>query len=308
MTTSNGTSRVSVSEFEQIFESVKNWGRWGADDERGTLNHIDPAIVSAASGLVTEGRSISLGRALDTVAGPDNPRPALHYMTELTGPDSSGASGNKDFIGVDFHAKVSHLDALPHIAYQGALYGGRSSVATVGTSGSRFAGVDVLADGVVTRGVLLDAAPGESLTSSRALAPDDLAEIARRQSVEVRRGDAVLVRGGSPTQRREWSEPAPAPRRVGLHPLGLSWLLDREIALLGSDGNSEALPGIVDGVGAPVHVLAIVAAGMCLLDSLDLDELARACSASGRFEFLLVVAPLIIRGGTGSPVNPIAVI
>jgi kynurenine formamidase len=305
------TDTMSRLDFDNLFERCKNWGRWGDDDERGAINNIDRASIVDATRLVTVGRSISLGRALDTVSGPENPRPALHFMTELGGADSTGVGGNKDFIGVDFHAKVSHLDAIPHIAYRGQLYGGRLSAAEVGTSGSMFAAVDVLAGGIVTRGVLLDAAHvmGEPwIEPPRALGADELAEVARHLNLELRRGDAVLVRTGAPARRRERGQSAPAGQSVGLHPLGVSWLLEHDVALLGSDGNSDALPSVVDGISSPVHVLAIVAAGMCLLDSLDLEELSAACIEAGSFEFLLIVAPLIIPGGTGSPVNPIAVV
>jgi kynurenine formamidase len=141
-----------------------------------------------------------------------------------------------------------------------------------------------------------------------ALGAEELEAIAGFLKLEVRRGDAVLLRSGQMSRRRVMGPWDPDLAGVGLSISAMEWLAEREIALLGGDGDSDARPSPVDGVGGPIHVLAINAMGMCLLDNLDLESLSAACVAAGTFEFLLVVAPLIIPGGTGSPVNPIAVL
>jgi kynurenine formamidase len=303
---------LSLPEFDRLFEKLKNWGRWGDDDQRGTLNFVGEKEVAAAAGLVTTGRSVSLGRQLDTVAGPDNGRPALHYMTRMGDKGADESTYYMDFIGVDFHGKsASHLDSLPHVAYKGLFYNGKRATSVVGSTGSSFAPVSSLAQGIVARGVLLDAARARHVDwveAPCALGADDLQAIAGELGVEVRRGDVVLLRTGHMRRRRALGPWDPDLADAGLATSGLEWLAENEIALLGGDGDSDARPSPVEGIGGPIHVLSIAAMGMCLLDNLDLESLSEACGEAGRFEFLLVVAPLIVPGGTGSPVNPIAVL
>ncbi|MGO9661421.1 MAG: cyclase family protein [Acidimicrobiales bacterium] len=306
------SDRVSYEEFDRLFERLKNWGRWGDDDELGTLNFLGQAEVVQAAKLVKTGRRVALGRPLDTVAGPDNGRPALHYMTHMGDRRADEPTYYADFIGVDFHGKsASHLDALPHIAYKGMLYNGKPAGDVVVSTGSSFAPVSRLAQGVVARGVLLDAARARGVgwvEPPAALGPSDLEDIAASLGVEVRRGDAVLLRSGQMRRRRALGPWDPDLAGAGLAVTSMEWLAQRQIAILGGDGDSDARPSPVEGVGGPVHALAINAMGMCLLDNLDLEGLSEACAEVGSFEFLLVVAPLIVPGGTGSPVNPIAVL
>ena len=303
---------VTFEEFDSLFEKLKNWGRWGDDDELGALNFLADADVVEAVQLAKTGRRVTLGRPLDTLAGPDNGHPALHYMTHMGDKRPDEPTYYTDFIGTDFHGKsASHMDALAHIAYKGLLYNGRPAREVVLSSGSVFAPISRLAQGVVTRGVLLDAALARGVDwvePPAALGPSDLEHIAASLGVEVRRGDAVLLRSGQMARRRALGPWDPDGAGVGLAVTAMEWLADRQIAVLGGDGDSDARPSPVEGVSSPVHVLAINALGTCLLDNLDLEGLSRACAEVGSFEFLLVVAPLIVPGGTGSPVNPIAVL
>jgi kynurenine formamidase len=302
----------SIAEFEQLFDKLKNWGRWGDDDELGTLNFLGSAETAQAARLVRAGQSVSLGRPLDTLAGPDNGRPALHHMTHMGEPGLDSSSYYTDFIGVDFHGKsASHIDALAHVAYKGLFYNGKEAAEVVGSKGSSFAAISGLARGVATRGVLLDAARARGVDwvePPLALTCDDLDAIAGALTVEVRRGDAVLLRSGQVRRRRVLGPWDPDTSEVGLAISAMEWLAEREVAILGGDGDSDARPSPVEGIGGPVHVLAITAMGMCLLDNLDLEALSAACAAAGTYEFFLTVAPLIVPGGTGSPVNPIALL
>ena len=304
--------KITFEEFDSLFEKLKNWGRWGNDDELGALNFLGDADVVEAVKLVKTGRRVTLGRPLDTLAGPDNGHPALHYMTHMGDKRSDEPTYYTDFIGVDFHGKsASHMDALAHIAYKGLLYNGKPAGEVVVSTGSSFAPISRLAKGVVARGVLLDAALARGVDwvePPAALGPSDLEDIAASLGVEGRRGDVALLRSGQMARRRALGPWDPDQSGVGLAVTALEWLAHRQVALLGGDGDSDARPSPVEGVGAPVHVLAINALGMCLLDNLDLEALSAACAEVGSFEFLLVVAPLIVPGGTGSPVNPIAVL
>ena len=231
-------------EFDLLFERLKNWGRWGDDDDLGALNFIGEKEVVEAARLVKTGRHVSLARALDTVAGPDNGRPALHYMTNMGDKGEDESAYYADFIGVDFHGKsASHLDALPHVSYKGLLYNGKRAADVFNSKGSNFAPVSGLAKGIVARGVLLDAAHARRVDWVEppcALDGADLEAIGASLGVEVGRGDVVLLRTGQVRRRRTLGPWDPDLAQAGLATSGLEWLAQREIAVLGGDGDSDA--------------------------------------------------------------------
>ncbi len=304
--------QVSADEFRQLFDRVSNWGRWGADDERGALNYLTPELIAAAVGHACDGRTVSLSRSLNTEREPDNPEPADHHMTLLGAREHpEGLAFAKDYIGVDYHNDShSHLDALCHVSYDDLLYNGRPAD-SVSATGATVETVETLKDGLVGRGVLLDVPrtrgvswlePGDSVL------PGDLSESEDRQGVRVEEGDILLVRTGHATRLDELGPWDTASSKAGLHPSCVEFLAERRVAALGCDGNSDTAPSFTEGVGFPIHVLALTAMGVHLLDYLQLDELARACEQAGRWESLFVGAPLRIVGGTGSPLNPIAIL
>jgi kynurenine formamidase len=285
--------------------SLSNWGRFGPDDALGTLHHVTPAKRRAAAASVERGRSVSCARALDTEPAPDNPRPALHHMIR-TASEGSGA----DWFAVACHGYAqSHLDALCHFFRDGRVYGGHPAE-VVAPTGARRLGIEALRDGVVSRGVLLDlprARGTDFVPAGDAVGPDELERAEAAAGVEVEAGDVLLVRTGRWVERARHGAWDPHERLAGLHASCLPWLHERGVAALGGDGVSDCVPSRVEGVRLPIHEVAIVAMGLHLLDNLDLEDLARACAEEGRAHFLLVIAPLVIEGGTGSPVNPIAV-
>jgi kynurenine formamidase len=282
---------LTESEFRALFDRVRTQGP-------GALRHLTADRVVAAAGLVTDGMTVGLGRPLDTEKRVDNPKPAVHRMTS-SDVDTGPVHFAKDYIGVDYHNEGhSHIDALSHVAFDGSVYDGQS------------VSIEVLADGLVGRGVLLDVPrqrgvawlePGEHVY----LADIEAAE--RDQGTRVGTGDILLVRTGHARRQRELPPWDTGRAKAGLHPTIAPFLAERRVAALGSDGNNDTAPSGVDGVGFPMHVLAITAMGMHLLDYLWLEDLAEHCARKRRWEFLLVVAPLRVEGGTGSPVNPIAV-
>jgi kynurenine formamidase len=309
--TPGGGDDVSASEFRELFDRVSNWGRWGPDDERGTLNYLTPERVAAAARLAEGGGTASLSRALNTEPEPDNPEPADHHMTLLGArqhPDGLGFA--KDYIGVDYHNDShSHLDALSHVSFEGKLYNDNPSD-SVSDDGAAVGTVEVMKDGLVGRGVLLDiprlrgtdwVEPGEHVL------PADLERAERDQGVTVSEGDILLVRTGHGRRLEEVEGWDPSNAKAGLHPTCAVFLADRGVAVLGCDGNNDTAPSTTEGVGFPIHVLSLNAMGMPLLDYLLLEDLAANCEETGRWEFLFVAAPLRIAGGTGSPLNPIAV-
>lgn len=301
---------LGAAEFATLYEAVRNWGRWGAGDERGTLNLLTSDVVAAAAALAREGRSVSLAHDLDVQAGPDNTKPALHYMSQLSDVDAAEPKVNLDFVGVDYHGKsVTHLDALCHCEFHGRMYGDVDP-AVVTSRGSAFGSVLTTAHGIVGRGVLLDVPRFRDvdwLEPGTAVTADELQEVAAAQSVEVRRGDIVLVRTGIRRRREALGAWDPSNFSAGLHATAMRWLHEREVAVLGSDGDNDARPSPVEGVVSPVHALALVAMGLPLVDNMNLEDVAPVCEELRRWEFLWVLAPLRIPQGTGSPANPIAV-
>jgi kynurenine formamidase len=301
---------VSASEFDALFREVSAWGRWGKGDQRGALNLLTPARVAAAARLVQEGTTITLSLPLNTEAAPHNPQPAVHYMTGATAGDvGRGLAFARDFVGADYHADGhSHLDALCHVVYRGSLYDGLPAARADGAvAGS----VEVLKDGLVGRGVLLDIPrlrgvqwlePGDHIFS------DDLEAAERAQGVTVGEGDVLLVRTGHALRLRELGPWNTAEAKAGLHPTAMPFVAGRGVAALGSDGNSDTAPSSTEGEDFPIHVLAINAMGVHLIDYLQFEDVRPECERLGRWDFLFVTAPLRIEGGTGSPVNALAIL
>ncbi|GAA1905868.1 cyclase family protein [Streptantibioticus ferralitis] len=305
-----GRPTLSRQEFDDLFAAVRTWGRWRPAD-RGAWNRVTEDHVRRAAALVRSGVVVPMALPWNTEPGPDNRRPALHYMSDLGDVEAPEPATHKDFIAVDYHGKsVSHLDALSHIAYRGQLYDGRAAREVVDAGGARFGAVSALGP-LVTRGVLLDlpAALGVKwLEPGQAVHADDVIAVERALDVTIGDGDAVLLRSGHFRRRRELGAWDPDAASAGFHVDAMPLLAERGIALLGGDGDSDVRPSPVDGVHSPVHALAIAAMGVPLLDNLDLEALSAACAELGRSAFLLVVAPLKVPGGTGSPVNPVAVL
>ncbi|MFJ9566607.1 cyclase family protein [Streptomyces fuscichromogenes] len=301
---------VSRREFDAVFDAVRTWGRWNPAD-RGAWNRVTEDRVRRATDTVRHGRVVPLALPWNTVPGPDNPRPALHHMTDLGDVQSPEPATHKDFIAADYHGKaVTHLDALCHVSYRGRLYDGRPAKDVVGAAGARFGAVSALGP-LVTRGVLLDlpAVLGiRWLEPGRAVHAQDLVAAEQALGVRIGEGDAVLLRSGQTRRRTDLGAWDPDTASAGLHVDAVPLLAERGIALLGGDGDSDVRPSPVDGVHSPVHALVVAAMGVPLLDNLDLEALSAATAEAGRHEFLLVVAPLNIPGGTGSPVNPVAVL
>lgn len=303
---------VSADEFSSLFEKLRTWGRWGPDDEGGALNLLTAERVAAAVALVREGITTTLSLPLNTHLAEHNPSPADHHMTALAAAaaDADRTHFNKDYVGADYHNDGhTHIDALSHVAYDGSLYNGKPETA-VTDAGARTDSIAVLKDGLIGRGVLLDVPrargvpwlePGEHTFS------EDLEAAEGGQGVRVGQGDVLLIRTGHARRLKElgpWDTPN---AKAGLHPTALSFVADRDIAVLGSDGNSDTAPSTTDGVAFPIHVLTITAMGIHLLDYLQFEDVREICERTGRWEFLFVAAPLRIVHGTGSPLNPIAV-
>ncbi len=304
---------VTAAEFAALFDSVQSWGRWGSGDELGALNGLTAERVAAAARLVRSGVVVSLSLPLNTRLAPDCPSPAEFRMTQHNDAEIGlGSMGfAKDFVGVDYHSDGhTHIDALCHVAYEGRLYNGVAA-GSVTADGAAAEAIDGVKDGLVGRGVLLDVPrlrdvpwlePGEHVFR------EDLEAAERAQGVPIAEGDILLVRTGHARRLAELGPWDTGSSKAGLHPTAMPLLAERGVAALGCDGNSDTAPSTTEGVAFPIHVLALNAMGVLLLDYLQFEDLRGACESAGRWEFLCVTAPLRIAGGTGSPVNPLAIL
>ena len=307
----------TTAELDSLFTTLSNWGRWGPDDELGTLNHLTPARRAHAATLVVEGVSVSLAHDLGTTPSSEVPFPAHHHMLasgdarENTG--IPGYEASRDYVGTQVHGLgITHVDALCHMFVRGQMYNGRPA-SDVRSDGARTNTVMAFAEGVVGRGVLLDlvaARDGEPLPDAAVITRDELEAAERALGVVVGPGDILCIATGRDA-RRDAAGGALDPGRgmAGLHPDCLPFLHEREIAVLGSDGISDPMPGL--GIPEwifPVHQIGIVGLGLPLIDNLHLGRLAARCATAGRYEFLFTLGTLRIVGGTGCPANPIAVL
>jgi kynurenine formamidase len=308
------TQRVDVAEFERIFELVSNWGRWGLDDQLGTLNYITPAAVVEAARLVRSGRHVSMSLPINTVAGPDNPNPAIHHVIQGHDIGSGGVRFGVDFLGIAFHGDChSHMDAMCHLSWQGRTYNGKPAQEVLTTRGATSLDVDAYAHGLIGRGVLFDIPrfrgvdwlePGDAVTRA------ELEAYETAMGTELHDGDIFVFRTGHHRRRLAlgpWDNGSSGEGKAGLHVDTIPWMHERRVSAFLPDGDGETVPGSVEGIDYPIHPLQLVAMGMLTADSLQLEDVARACQDEGRLEFLVVGLPLRIVGGTGSPWNPVAI-
>jgi kynurenine formamidase len=304
---------MDAARFHALYQRLREASDWGPADRRGGLNYITPEQVLAAAGEIRLGRTVSLAAPIESRVAPDNPDPAVHEMTSPAGDqaDPAGLSFATDRLAMNIHGNAdSHIDALCHVIYQARLYNDVPAE-TVRATGASELSIEIARDGIVGRGVLLDIPrlrgipwlePGDYVTAG------DLIGAADAQQVRIGQGDLLLIRVGHRQRRAELGPWDSTRACAGLHPEALELVAERRIALLGSDSNNDTSPSAVADVDFPVHVLAVNAMGLHLLDWLQLDDLAGLCAEAGRWSFCCVVAPLRLVRGTGSPVNPIAIL
>jgi kynurenine formamidase len=302
-----GKTVLNKENFVRMMTSISNWGRWGKDDQRGSLNLITPEKRRAAAALVKEGFALSLAK--DVIKEEQDGSPAFgHRMVQIP-KEGQETSGSGDEYSVNYHGfSHTHMDGLSHMVFRGKMYNGFSHT-EVTAKGAHKLGVENIKDGIFTRCVLMDI-PRLSgvryLPGNRAIHPQDLEAWERKAGVKVESGDAVLIRTGRWLRREQEGPWNIAKGSAGLHASCLPWLKDRGVAVVGSDLALDVLPSGIEGFEFPVHYGCIVALGVPILDNCDLERLSQEASQRNRWAFLLTAAPLAVGGGTGSPINPIA--
>lgn len=311
---------MSEAVLKEMVEKVRNWGKWGPDDELGTLNYITPEKVAQAAALATRGKVFALGIPMGR-GGPQsgtrqrfNPilmmlRDGGDQPTDIV--EGQGYGGSDDVIIMPLQC-ATQWDSLAHVFYAGKMYNGYDArlVTSSGTSRNSIART---AAKIISRGVLLDIARDkgkENLEPGYAITIEDLEHCEAAEKVKVTSGDILLIRTGQLgylLKRGSWGDfdNGPAP---GLSFYTAPWLHTRQIAALAADNYAvEVRPSELPPFRSPLHIAAIPNMGLTLGEIFFLEELASDCAQDGKWEFLLVAPPLPVTGAVGTPINPYAV-
>ena len=315
------TGSYTEEDFRRIAEKVRNWGRWGKDDQIGTLNHVTPERLKAAAQLVKKGITFDVGIPFDA-AGPqlgahgrNNP---LHVMTEI-GVDQDFPGPFRyadDYIVMPLQC-ASQWDGLSHVFYDDQMYNGYPS-SEVTEHGAKVLGVENIGKGVAGRGVLLDVARHKGvkwMEMGEVVTPEDLDATAAAQGVEIESGDVLCLRTG---WRQKFLADGPQEFMAGEPGIGMGaieWLHDHEIAAIACDNWAVEVLNPKDGIFIGeihdmvlnCHSILIRDMGLTLGEILDFDELAEDCVGDGVWEFFFCGPPLKVTGAVGSPVNPLAI-
>jgi len=306
---------LNLSEdFVELAKRVSNWGRWGDDDERGTLNLIDASAVRRGAACVLTGKTFSLALPLNSdgpqtgvIPGRDNPDHRMVAVNMAFTGDPNDFATSDDAVSMGLQA-ATHWDALAHVSYGGFLYNGFPA-SSVTDAGAAHCGVDK-AGTIVTRGVLLDVARArgvDRLEGAHAIGADDLEAARELAKVDVEPGDVVLIRTGQirvlhDGDKNAYGHPSPGP---GMR--AVQWFRDHDIAAVATDNLTfEVFPCERDDLFLPVHLLDLRDIGLTQGQNFDLEALAADCADDGVFTFLLEASPQPFTGATGSPVNPVA--
>ncbi len=300
--------------FHALAKRVSNRGRWGADDELGTLNFVTAAATLRGARCVRRGESFSLALPLHAdgpqtgrIPGRINP---VHTMVAINTPftgDPSMFCASDDVVTMGLQA-ATHWDALAHVSYDGKLYNGFPA-STITETGAARCSIDKLRT-IVTRGLLLDVARAKGagrLPAPYAITAEDLDAAVALARIEVLSGDIVLVRTGQMELLRAGDKDAYRTPCPGLSSRTVEWLHRHQVAAVATDTMSfEVFPCEDPSALLPVHLLHLVEMGLLQGQNFDLDALAADCATDGVYEFLLEASPQPFLGAVGSPVNPVA--
>ena len=317
---------ADTNELLGYIDSLSNWGRWGEHDQLGTLNLVTDEQRRRAAGLVQVGRVVSSACYIDTTDQPGDSFTAPRRMMTNVGQGVAdaarvlppgvttaprGHSASEHWLLHAHGYRLTHLDGLSHIFWDGKMYNGRPAELVTAAFGATDLDITGPRHGIVTRGILLDAAAHRGVDW---LAPGDAVELDEAQAIlaanniEVGPGDALLLRTGygAKVAAQGRRDNVVKEGRAGWHGNCLPWFRERDIALVGGDTATDAAPCGYPGMTNPIHIVGIVAMGLWLVDNCNLEALAATCRELGRWEFSVTIAPLAFVGATGSPVNPLA--
>jgi len=309
-----------------VADRVRNWGRWGDDDQIGTLNLLTDDVVRSAATSIRSGRRFSLAYPLQlnglqtgAIPGRINPLRTMVAINACFTGDPTTFCTSDDVVTMGLQA-ATHWDGLGHASYDGKIYGGRDA-STITEWGAAQCGIEQIRS-ITGRGVLLDLARAKGLDElepAYAIQADDLAETAEKQGVEIRSGDIILVRTGKMARAKagdltgymgEIDPDTYLPRAPGIGLTSALWFHEHDIAATATDTITfEVFPWDPAAPGAlmPMHCIHLVDMGLTQGQNWDLEDLAADCAADGQYDFFLEASPQPFVGGVGSPVNPVAI-
>ncbi len=287
---------VTQQQVDRWMKDANNWGRWGKEDQLGTINLITVAKRQQAVALAKTGTTVSLAHKPQLVPKSQSESAGAHLQIKLNLLAVGFTTEDQE---IAFHGSTfTHIDGLCHGDYDGKIYNGYSLKDTVSTSGCQKLGINNLAGGIVTRGILIDIPRLKSVASlppGTQVYVEDIEAWEKMAGLKISTGDAIFLHTG------RWASGQTSGFDVSVAP----WLKARDVALIGSDGILDA--GEVPGTTLPLHKYVLVALGMNIVDNAELTALAETAARLKRWEFLLVAAPIATPGGTGSPLNPLAI-
>ena len=305
-------------QFDALAAKVRNWGRWGADDQRGTLNHIGPEALLAGAATVQAGKLFSLGLNFDK----DGPQLGIGHFNPKLYPTDLFTALNPAVPGVVYSDDVIHMplqaatqwDALAHVHYDGELYNGCNARACLTEKGAAKMGIEHLASpGIMSRGMLIDVARYKGvarLPIDYAISVDDLNATCAAQGIRPQKGDIILVRTGHiQTFTIDRNRPAFNGMQPGLSFQCAEWVHEHSLAAVCADNlavETISAEMVTSEMPLPFHMACLRDMGCPLGEMFNLDALAADCAADGRYSFLLAAPPLAVTNGFGSPVNPLA--
>ena len=292
----------NLAEFDVMFQAIKNWGRWGPDDQLGSANLVTDAKRKQAVSLAKSGLTVSLSHNLLTDKADDNGSPFEQTML---------GSNNMDNYRVSYHGYAhSHIDALCHILYKEQTYNGYATAVVNTPKGCTKLGIDNLKQGVITRGILIDIPRLKGVPYLEPGTPvyvEDIEAWEKKAGLKIGPGDAILLYTGRWIRREKLGPWNVGRNAAGFHASVAPWIKARGVAFVGSDAAQDVVPSMVEGIGLPVHTLLLTGLGINLLDNQDLESVAATAAKLKRWEFMLTIAPLAVAGGTGSPANILAI-
>ena len=304
--------------FHELAAEVRNWGRWGADDEIGTINLIDSAARRRGAASVKSGRAFSLALPLHAdgiqtgvIEGRINPVHTMVAINVAMSGDPSEFCTSDDQITMGVQA-ATHWDGLGHVSYDGKIYNGFPASSITADGGATKCGIEKITS-ITSRGVLLDIARlkgVDCLEGAYAITGDDLEAAAEQAKVTIEPGDIVLIRTGkmhflgqNPPDKFGYMYPNAGPSLKSV-----KWFRQHDVAAVANDTLTfEVYPSEDEAAQLPVHLLHLVDMGMTQGQNFVLDALAADCAEDGQYTFLLEASPQPILGGTGTMVNPVAV-
>ncbi len=293
-------------EFDKIYSQVNNKNKWGADDKLGTINYITSEKILSALKIPSKGISVSLAFNMVVDSTRINSSTYDHFSIfsyKQNFAEHNGYNWIVDNYEIAYHGFThSHIDGINHLSKDGKMYNGITDPSILG--------VDNYKNGIISKGILIDVPllhNKEYVEAGYKVTLKDIIDFEKKYNVKIENGDVLLIRTGRWVEKKikgDWDFPK---KSAGIHYNIIPFLSEREIAVLGSDGTNDSNPPLIKEEGSPIHMLTLVAMGMPLLDNLNLDELSKKAQELNEWEFLISFQPLRFEGGTGSPLNALAI-